>query len=157
MILETVGSLIVGAVGAGIGWGATEFVARPIRKFFDLRGETIRIVSQYANLPARFHERWVSDNEGRETMSLENPALSESDIVRLGDAQDALRALAAQMRGFAYNETIASRALRWFGFDPKRASEGLFGIANTVDTTGDPRIRNKKIVSEALRLPEHKL
>jgi hypothetical protein len=27
MILDTIGSLIVGAIGAGIGWGLTEFAA----------------------------------------------------------------------------------------------------------------------------------
>jgi len=46
--------------------------------------------------------------------------LSESDIAKLREAYDALRALAAQMRGFAYNETIANRALRLAGFDPKK-------------------------------------
>jgi hypothetical protein len=141
----------VGAIGAGIGWATTEFLARPIRKFFDLRGETIRMVSQYANLPTRFHTRRI-DNE---TMTLEGPDLSEPDLAKLREAQGALRALAAQMRGFAYNETMANRVLRWIGFDPKRASEGLFGIANTVDTTGEPRVANKKIVTEALRLPKH--
>jgi hypothetical protein len=65
VILETIGSLIVAAIGAGLGWAATEFVARPIRKFFDLRGDAVRMVSQYGNLPARFHEKRLSDNETR--------------------------------------------------------------------------------------------
>ena len=154
MILETIGSLIVGAVGAGIGWGATEFVARPIRKFFDLRADAIRMVSQYGNLRARFHEERLSDDI---IQTSEDVTLSESDIAKLHEAEGALRALAAQMRAFAYNESIANRALRWAGFDPKKASEGLFGIANTMDTTGDTRIGNKKMVIEALRLPEHTL
>src|SRR5215831_6335917 len=72
-----------------------------------------------------------------EIRTSEDVTLSESDIAKLREAYDALRALAAQMRGFAYNETIANRALRLAGFDPKNASDGLFGIANTIDTTGD--------------------
>ena len=154
MILETIGSLIVGAIGAGIGWGATEFVARPIRKFYDLRADVIRMVSQYANTRARFHEERRSDGE---ILISENHTLSELDLAKLHEVEDALRALAAQMRGFAYNEFIANRALRLAGYDPKKASEGLFGIANTIDTTGDSRIRHKRMVTEALRLPEHTL
>jgi len=92
-----------------------------------------------------------------EIRTSEDVTLSESDIAKLREAYDALRALAAQMRGFAYNETIANRALRLAGFDPKNASDGLFGIANTIDTTGYTRIRDKKMVTEALRLPEHTL
>jgi hypothetical protein len=154
MILETIGSLIVGAIGAGIGWAATEFVARPIRKFYDLRADVIRMVSQYANTRARFHEERRSDGE---ILISENHALSESDIAKLHEVEGAMRALAAQLRGFAYNESIANRALRLAGFDPKKASEGLFGIANTIDTTGDSRIKFKRMVTEALRLPEHTL
>ena len=154
MILETIGSLIVGAIGAGIGWGTTEFVARPIRKFFDLRADAIRLVSQYDNLRAWRHETRVSDDE---TRVWEDPTLSQTNLAKLDEAENALRALAAQMRGFAYNESIANRALRWMGFDPKKASEGLFGIANTIDTTGSTRVRNKQMVTEALRLPEHTL
>lgn len=39
MILDIIGSVIFGAVAAGVGWGVTEFVARPIRKFYDLRAD----------------------------------------------------------------------------------------------------------------------
>jgi hypothetical protein len=153
MILETIGSLVVGAIGACIGWGATEFVARPIRKFFDLRGDAIRMIAQYANLPKRYQEyRGAGEN-----MIVEDPGLSENSKVRLREAQDALRALAAQMRGFAYNEASAVRALQFLGYDPIKASEGLFGIANTVDTTGDARIMPKKMVTDALKLREHTL
>jgi hypothetical protein len=154
VILETIGSLVVGAIGAGIGWGTTEFLARPIRKFFDLRGDAVRTISQYGNLRARYSER-RSSNDLIETS--ENHTLSEAESARLHEAEVALRALAAQMKGFAFTETVASRALRLFGFDPKKASEGLFGIANTIDKTGETRIMSKKMVTDALRLPEHTL
>jgi hypothetical protein len=154
MILETIGSLVVGAIGAGVAWGVTEFLARPIRKFFDLRFDAVRTISQYGNLRARYNERRLA-NDVIETS--EDHTLSEAESARLHEAEVALRALAAQMKGFAFNETIASRALLLFGYDPKKASEGLFGIANTVDKTGDTRIMSKKWVTDALRLPEHTL
>src|SRR5262249_4125108 len=154
MILETTGSLIVGAIGAGIGWAATEFVARPIRKFFDLRADAVRTISQYGNVRARYDERSLSDGS---IVTAEDLTLSEAESAQLHEAQVALRDLAARMRGFAFGETIAGRALQLLGYDSQRASEGLFGIANTIDTTGDTRVRNKKIVTEALRLPEHTL
>jgi hypothetical protein len=154
LILETVGSLLAGAIGASLGWVALEFVARPIRKFYDLRGETIRRVAQYANLRAPYNERHLA-NGVIETS--EDHTLSNTELAKLEEAREELRDLAAQMRGLAYNETIAGHALRLLGYDPRKASEGLVGIANTVDTTGDNRIRNKKIVTEALRLPEHTL
>jgi hypothetical protein len=87
----------------------------------------------------------------------EDRTLSESDLTKLHEAEGALRALAAQMRAFAYNESIANRALQLIGFDSKKASERLFGVANTIGTTGDTRIRNKQMLTEALRLPEHTL
>jgi hypothetical protein len=59
MILETnwVVSGVVGAFSAVIGWGLTEFAARPIRRFFDLRGEVIRRMAQYADIPRQVIER----------------------------------------------------------------------------------------------------
>ncbi len=154
MILETIGSLLVGAIGAGLGWGVTEFVARPIRKFFDLRGDAVQTISRYGNLRAKYDERRLP-NDVIETS--EDFTLSEAQIAQLHEAQLALRDLAARMKGFAFNETLARRALQLFGYDPQRASEGLFGIANSIDRTGDTRISSKKIVTDALQLPEHTL
>jgi len=154
MILDTIGSLIVAAIGAGLGWATTEFVARPLRRFYDLRSETIRRVSKYGNLPARYDERHYADGS---VISSEDVTLSKTDLAKLEEARGELRDLAAQMRGLAYNETVAVHALQVLGYDPQKASEGLFGLANTVDTTGATRVRNKQIVTEALRLPEHTL
>jgi len=154
VILETIGSLLVGAIGAGLGWGVTEFVARPIRKFFDLRGDAVQTVSRYGNLRAKYDERRLS-NDVIETS--EDLTLSEAQIAQLHEAQIALRDLAARIKSFAFNETLARRALQLLGYDPQRASEWLFGVANTIDTTGDTRIRAKKMVTDALRLPEHTL
>jgi hypothetical protein len=146
VILETIGSLVVGAIGAGLGWGATEFVARPIRRFFDLRGEIIRRIAQYANVPARYKDMRNGTKE-------ELP-LGKDELARLREAQGVVRDLAAQMRGFAHNETLARWALL-LRYDPREASEGLFGLSNDMDTYGDDRLRRRKMISKALRIPEN--
>jgi len=84
MILDTIGSLIVGAIGAGIGWGLTEFAARPIRRFFDLRGEVIRRMAQYADISKQVIER------GGE---VETPETEETRA-RARDAESVIRDLA---------------------------------------------------------------
>jgi hypothetical protein len=154
VILDTQASLLIAAIGVGIGWAATAFVARPIRRFFVLRDETVRMVLQYDNLRARFHEKRLS---GDITETEEDLTLTPIDIARLHDAQFALRQVAGQMLAFAYDEPIAKWTLSWVGFDPQQAADGLFGVANTIDTTGDTRVRNKEMLAKALRLPEHTL
>ncbi len=146
MILETIGSLIVAAIGAGIGWALTEFVARPIRKFFDLRGEIIRRIAQYANVPARYNDL---RNGKKEILPL-----TEDQLAKLQEAQGVVRDLAAQMRGFAHSETLAKLVLRLLRYDPREASEGLFGLSNDMDTYGEAVLRRRKIISGALRIPE---
>jgi hypothetical protein len=158
VILETIGSLVVGAIGAGIGWGLTEFAARPIRRFFDLRGEIIRRIAQYNNVPVRFRETPDGKREVlpfRETRDGEREVLpfSDDEDARLKEAHSVLRDLAAQMRGFAHNETWATWVLS-VRYDPGRASEGLFGLSNDIAVVGG-RHRAKKIVADALRIPEN--
>jgi hypothetical protein len=146
VILETIGSLVVGAIGAGIGWALTEFVARPIRRFFDLRSEIIRRVAQYNNVPARYKE--TRDGE-KETVPI-----TEDDLAKLNEAQSVIRDLATQMRGFAYSETAARWVLS-LGYNPRQASEGLFGLSNDLGTYGPGRVRWRKLVSDTLRIPEN--
>jgi hypothetical protein len=146
-------SLVVGAIGAGIGWALTEFVARPIRKFFDLRGEIIRRIAQY-NVPVRYRE--TQEGHREDLLSREGPASQRRDeAARVNEAQSVLRDLASQMRGFSYNETWATRVLLVRYYKPGRASDGLFGLSNDLETDG--RARWKKIISDALRIPEHTL
>ena len=140
MILDTIGSLGLAAIAGGVGWAATEFVARPIRRFFDLRGEVIRRMAQYAILTVQ------TDKEGHEV----EIAVTE-DAFR--EAESVTRDLAAQMLAFAYNETFARSILvHVLRYDPREASEGLFAISwNTragSSLTNPPRER----VAKALRI-----
>jgi hypothetical protein len=160
MILETIGSLIVGAVGAGIGWAATEFLARPIRKFFDLRGEIIQKIAQYSNVPARWDEmpdgKKVDLSPVRELWDGEKEVVpsSENEDARLIEAHGVLRDLATRMRAFAHNETGATRVLALFRYDAHRASDGLFGLSNDIGMIG-VRARWKQTISDALRIPKN--
>jgi hypothetical protein len=148
VILETIGSLVVGAIGAGIGWAATEFLARPIRKFYDLRSEVIQKMALYANVPARANE----EQDGKVTVL----DVSEAEAAKLDEARDVTRDMATRMRAFAFNETWAAWVLR-LRYDPWRAAEGLIGVSNTVHIYGPGKARSKKIVADALRIPEHVL
>ena len=112
-------------LAAAIGWIALEFVARPFRKFFDLRGEIIQLSVQTANVRARVKESRSGFGEP------EILDLSEDDIKRLDAAQNSYRELASRMSAFAENETLAFRAALILGYDPASASAALIGISNT--------------------------
>jgi hypothetical protein len=141
VIFETLGSLIVGVVGAGIGWTLTEFVARPIRKFFDLRGEVIRRLAQYADIPV------LVEKDGE----VKTPVVTEETQTRTREAESVMRDLAAQMLSFAYSETFASRILA-LRYSPRDAGEGLFAIAWTLQASGDLKNRPRERVAKALRI-----
>jgi hypothetical protein len=143
MILQTIGSLLAGAIGAAIGWALLEFIARPIRRFYDLRAEII--------VRARYKER---DTEG---FIEETPPLSPTELATLEEAQLAIRDLATRMRAFAYNEILAQWVLTLLRYDPHKASQGLIGYSNYMSTYGGAKASKKKMVEDALHLSEHML
>lgn len=49
-----------------------------------------------------------------------------------------VRDLASQMRAFAFNETLALHIVRWFGYDPGKASAAMIGLSNTMATYTSP-------------------
>jgi hypothetical protein len=51
-ILSTIG----GAVGAAVVWAVSSFVGGPVRRFFDLRGEVVRRLTEFANVRAKWKE-----------------------------------------------------------------------------------------------------
>ncbi len=79
--LEALGAFAAG----GVGWIVVSFVGTPVRKFFDLRGEVIRRMAQFANARARWKE---SRDDPNEVKSLD---LSEQDQRRLEEAESAFR------------------------------------------------------------------
>jgi hypothetical protein len=150
-ILIAVGSALGGAIGAALGWGTTSFVGAPIRKFFDLRGEVIRRLVEFANVPARWKE--VRDDSGFPSGQVEDMDLTDKEIERLEEAQHVLRDLASQMLAFAENEIFAAWFIRRvMRFDPKAASRGLIGLSNEYDTYGGSRAFQRKTIETALRI-----
>jgi len=51
--MESAAQVIGSFLAAALGWVVLEFVARPLRKFYDLRGEVIRRLTEYANVSPR--------------------------------------------------------------------------------------------------------
>jgi hypothetical protein len=137
---------------AVIGWLTLEFVGRPFRRFFDMRGEIISRLALFSNVSARWNE--IPDDVGAVSGNREELPLSEEEIERLHQAKNVLRDLASQLRAFAMNETWGGYAVRLLRYDPLTASGGLFGISNSLDTYGAGRHFHRKTIAKALRVNE---
>jgi hypothetical protein len=79
--LQVIGSFLA----AALGWVVLEFVGRPLRKFFDLRGEIIRRLIEFANIRARWKD--IPDSSGAVSGEREALSLSDGEIARLEEAQ----------------------------------------------------------------------
>lgn len=148
-ILIAMGSALGGGLGAIGGWIINSFVAAPIRKFYDLRGEVICRLFEFANVPARYKK--VRDDSGATSGEREVIELPAKEIERLEEAQRVMRLLGSQMRAFAENESWAA----WFvgrRYDPMKASAALFGLSNAYDTYGQMRHLQRQAVEAALRI-----
>ena len=147
----SIGSILAGSVGAAATWTVLNFVGIPARKFIDLRGEVVRRLVEFANVRSRWKE--VRDDVGATSGERDEIKLSDREIARLEEAQRVLRDLAAQMRAFATNETMAMWVVRWIlRFNPEKASAGLIGLSNDYDTSGGRKAFHRSAVHEALRI-----
>jgi hypothetical protein len=135
---NTVGMLALGALG----WLGTAFVGRPLRYFFDLRAEVIHKSVLYDNVRAAV-------KEPRNDEPVEKIDISEEEMKRLQEAQDAFRDLAARMRAFALNEHLAVWLVKW-RYDPWKASEALLRVSNTLHRYGGARANAKSELERAL-------
>lgn len=142
------GSILVSVVTTLITFCVLEFIAKPVRRFFDLRREVSRQLALFANVGARW-KRGVSS-----TAHIVPNALGEKEERRLDDAERVFRDLASQMRSFAQTDRLASSLVGAFGFNPFRASSGLFGLSNNIAEHGEARASSKKTIEESLRLLE---
>jgi hypothetical protein len=124
-------------------WLITEFIGRPVRRFFDLRGEIIRQMAQCNNVMARQQE---DDAYGTRV----NIDISEEEEHRLKNAEQIFRDLASQMRSFALNETGAVWLVK-LRYDLQKASNALFRVSNKIGTYGHERHLGLTQVQETLR------
>jgi hypothetical protein len=146
-LLQAIGSF----AAAAIAWITLEFFGRPLRKFYDLRGEAICLLAQTGNVRARYKE--IRDTDGFVSENVEQVDLSNEEIADLKEAKKILRDLASRFRAFAANETYAVRFVRWCKYDPMKASGGLFGLSNGIETSGGNKASQKKSIEDALRIP----
>jgi hypothetical protein len=142
-LLQAIGSFVAGA-GA---WVVLEFIGRPLRKFYDLRGDTIYLLAQTGNVRARLNE--IPGNVGQVEVVQD---FTDEDMATLKEAQNKIRDLASRFRAFAGNETYALRFALWIGYDPMKASGGLFGLSNSIEKSGSEKAFHKKTIAEALSL-----
>jgi len=134
---------VVGTIGAILAWLTTEFVGRPFRRFFDLRGEVCRRMVQFDNVFARAR---MADSTRREPIEL-----SSDQDARLTEAENTFRDLASQMRAFTLAEPFAVWIVKRVGYDAFEASSVLIGYSNVISTAGDARELYKRQIEKLLR------
>jgi hypothetical protein len=131
-------------VAGAVGWFVAAFIQGPIRRFFDLREEVIWRMALYANVSAREKENREEPNE---PIKIE---ISDEAAQRLAEAELSIRTMAAKMRAFAINETLAVWFVRLLRYDPFKASQGLFGLSNSIGISGGTKAFQKKTIEQAL-------
>ena len=127
-------------------WIVFNLIGKPLLHFFDLRTEARRIMVLYDNVAARWkesHHATVAVNED----------MTPSNFERLQAAESQYREMASQIRAFADTQAPTCMLLRWFGFEARKASSGLLGLSNTVNTYGKGRASHKEMTNEALKFP----
>jgi hypothetical protein len=137
-------NLLTGFIGGVCGWFFTDFLTKPLRRFFDLRRKVNRCLVRYGNVSAR--ARWTDDYTREELQ------ISPEDDARLMEAHDALRDLAADMRGFANVEKIANRLVISLGYDADKIASALIGYSNNILAYGKQRSDSHDQVQRLLRI-----
>jgi hypothetical protein len=130
-------------------WLLFNAIGGPLLRFFDLRTEVRRTMISLANVRAR----WKTNRTDDTIEAVAEPPLTEADSERLTDAQLQYRELASQMRAFADTRVFATVFLGIFGFSPRKASAGLLGLSNSIDTYGQSRASQVSTIEDALKFP----
>ena len=123
----SLGTIIYGIIGGLVGWFATDFLARPIRQFFQLRGEICEAMVMFDNVRT-------------------------GDLTRLKEAREAFRELGARMLAFAHTEWLGNWLIVRLRYDPIKAGRSLIGVSNTIGTPGNELHQHKLNVMAALRI-----
>jgi hypothetical protein len=131
-----------------ISWIVFNTIGKPLLRFFDLRTEVRRTMILYDNVRARWRER---DND--RVLALGDEEITPDNLERLQEAENQYRDLASQVRAFADTQSPTCAILRWIGFDMRKASSGLIGLSNTLNTYGKTRAFQKQTINEALKFP----
>ena len=131
-----------------ISWIVFNTIGKPLLRFFDLRTEVRRTMILYDNVRARWRER-----HNVRVSALGDEEMTPDNFERFQEAENQYRDLASQVRAFADTQSPTCAVLRWFGFDVRKASSGLIGLSNTINTYGKARAFQKQTINEALKFP----
>lgn len=122
------GGVLLSALIGGIGWVLFAFVGAPIRKFWDLRGEVLHAMNQYArNISEAPDNTWL--------------LFGQTSGTHREEAAAEFRRLALELTKFWKNETLARLFLRAFGMSGEAAAKMLFELseANVATNRLGPR------------------
>jgi hypothetical protein len=135
-------SLALGTLGGVVSWFATDFIARPVRKFFELRGEIAETMVIFGNVRAPTDERGKATDD-----------FTDDDMARLRDAGSLLRQLGARLLAFCHTEPIAHWLVR-MRYDPIEAGRSLIGLSNSIGVSGNERHQHRQGVLNALHIKD---
>lgn len=128
-------------------WIVFNAIGKPLLRFIDLRTEVRRTMILYDNIRARWRQ------VGDAVVAVAGTDTTPDNVERLEEAEHQYRDLASQIRAFADTQSPTCIVLRWFGFDLRKASSGLIGLSNTLNTYGKGRASHKEAINAAMKFP----
>jgi hypothetical protein len=138
-------TLLIGFLGGVFGALITDFVRTPYRQFFTLRTEIRQEMLRLDNVR-------VPDASWRVPTYTEDTL--EKMLSPIQEAQATLRSLGTRMIAFAETEWIAANIVRYRGYDPLSAGQGLIGLSNSVAVHGPERAGHRASINKTLRFPD---
>jgi hypothetical protein len=139
-------SFVSGACGGFVAWLTLEFVQKPLRGFFDLKKESVQVLTRYANVQARSKQVVIDDDPTRDR----SMNLDPEEEKRLREAEAALRECGSKFIAFAQTETVALPFLRWLGYDPAEVGNNFIGFSNSIGEYGSHRNHYRTQVERSL-------
>jgi hypothetical protein len=137
-------SLITGFLGGVGAWFLTDYVAKPLRRFYDLRREVSRCLVVFGNVGARSA---IDQSGARKKLEL-----SADEDARLVDAQNTFRGLAGDMRAFANVDFLANWLVTRLGYDADKIASALIALEGELPTKGKPRADARERVQKLLHI-----
>jgi hypothetical protein len=128
--------LIAIASAGPIVWFATEFVARPIRHFFDIKRQAKQLTLLL----------WDAPEYGRQSNDE-----WEAEMALLQEKRERLTELSAEIFSFAQSERFAVMVVRAVGYDPAGAGRAAKKIAFELGTNIEDRSKNYKKLDTLLK------
>jgi hypothetical protein len=129
--------IVAFATAGPVAWFVTEFAARPIRRFFDLRTEIKRSMLLLWDAPS------YGTHEGPEEWADEMAPFKEK--------RDGLKGLSAEVSAFAQSERFAVWIVRRLGYDPMAAGNVAKKLEFELGTNIEERSKNYKKLDATLK------